>query len=116
MVNVQYEDIEGDLLLYEQGRVLRPVYKTPAWEIIMGVFEDYRDKARDELIALPPGDPYVVTAHAAASALDDVVAKAKQDFEAAVQAAAQPTQEVASYLLEMVEVNDVAASQLGHED
>ena len=108
---VQFEDIEGDLDLYEKGRLLRPVYKTPAWEIIMGVFEDQAARANDELLDLPPGDPYVPTAHAAASALRDRVIKAKQDFEAAVQAAANPTQEVASYLLEMVEVNDVAASQ-----
>jgi hypothetical protein len=112
MDNVEYDDIAGDLDLYEKGRILRAVYKTEAWEIIMGVFEDYRDKAAKDLINLPPGDSYVPTAHAAASALDDVVAKAKQDFENAIQAAANPPAEVVSYLTEMSEANDVAASQL----
>lgn len=103
-----FEDIEQELEVYERGRQLRLVYNTPAWETIIGALEDYRDKAKQELVDLPPGHPSVVTAHAAASALDDTVAKFKMDIANAVQTAATPSAELISYLSGAIQSMDVA--------
>lgn len=110
MNEIQFEEIKEDLELYEMGRALRVVYKTPAWDLVMGVFEDYRDRANDELTDLPPGDLRVVAAHAAVSALKDTVRKAQQDFEAAVTMANNPPQEITDYLTGVVRQMDVAAA------
>lgn len=111
MNEILFEEIKEDLELYEMGRALRVVYKTPAWNLVMGVFEDYRDRANDELTDLPPGDPRVVAAHAAVSALKDTVRKAQQDFEAAIEMANNPPQEITDYLNGVLEVLDVAKAQ-----
>lgn len=108
MNEIEFEEIKEDLELYEMGRSLRVIYKTPAWDLVMGVFEDYRDRANDELTDLPPGDPRVVAAHAAVSALKDTVRKAQQDFVAAIKMANDPPQEITDYLTGVVREMDVA--------
>ena len=60
--------LENQLDLYEKGRKLRKFVLDPDWEIVIQVLQDYRDKYRDALVALAPGDPQVPLAHAAASA------------------------------------------------
>lgn len=110
MGEIQFEDIKSDLELYDMGRSIKAVYKTPAWDLIMGVFEDYRDRANEQLTDLPPGDPTVVTAHAAVSALKDAVNKAQQDFAAAVEMAKNPPSDVTEYLTGVVKAMDVASA------
>ncbi len=111
---MNFEDVEQELEIYERGRQLRTVYNTPAWETIIGALEDYRDKAKQELVNLPPGHPAVVTAHAAASALDDTVAKFKMDIANAIETAAKPSAELTSYLTGVVQSLDVARA-IGQE-
>lgn len=111
---VEFDEIKDELTLYEQGRQLRLVYGTPAWETILGALEDYREKALKQLVDLPPGDPTVPTAHAAASALDDMVAKFKMDIANAIDTAAHPSKELTAYLTGVLDSMDVAKAT-GHE-
>ena len=64
--------LENQLDLYEKGRKLRKFVLDPDWEIVIQVLQDYRDKYRDALVSLAPGDPQVPLAHAAASASNDI--------------------------------------------
>lgn len=114
MNNLNFEEIENELELYERGRQLRIVYGTPVWETIIGALEDYRDKAKQELINLPPGHSSVITTHAAASALDDAVVKFKMDIKNAVDTAAKPSVELTAYLTGVIENMDVARA-IGQE-
>ena len=111
MEEIDFEQIRPDLELYDMGRTLRVVYKTPVWDLVMQTFEDYRDRANDELTDMPPGDPRVLAAHAAVSALKDTVRKAQQDFEDAVNMANNPPQIITDYLTGVVKAMDVAAAQ-----
>lgn len=107
MTDIDLDALDIDLALYDKGRQLRVIVNTPAWETVIQTLEDYRDKAARQLIDLAPGDPVVPTVHAAASALDDLVAKFKQDIASALQAAAQPSDEVKEYLFGAREHLDV---------
>lgn len=111
---VDFETIEEELALYERGRQLRVVHNTPAWETLVGVLEDYRDRALRQLVDLAPGDPTVPTTHAAASALDDLVAKFQQDINHAIDTAAEPSDELTAYLNGVIQSLDVARTT-GHE-
>lgn len=110
---VEFDVIEEELATYERGRQLKTVHNTPAWETLIGVLEDYRDRALRQLVDLAPGDPTVPTAHAAASALDDMVAKFQQDINHAIDTAANPSPELTEYLNGAIEVLDVAKAT-GH--
>jgi hypothetical protein len=90
--------IENQLDLYEKGRKLRKFVLDPDWDIVMQILQDYRDKARDQLIALPPGDPNVSQAHAAASATNDVFTLFQQDIKAAVDFANRPPEELRNHI------------------
>jgi hypothetical protein len=93
-----YDEIQGQLDLYERGRMLKNVVGTPVWSLLLEILQSYRDKANEELLNLAPGDETVVTAHAAASALNDGFRKFQQDINAAVEFAANPSPEVTDYL------------------
>lgn len=100
--------LQSELELYELGRQLRLVVISPAWEILIDVLNQYREKAKDELMSLAPGDPTVPTVHAASSAVWDVVEKFQQDVMSAVDFAANPSREVVDYLNGTLDANDVA--------
>jgi hypothetical protein len=101
-------EIEAQLGLYEKGRALRIVTTHPGWETVIQVLRDYRDKAVQALVDLPPGDPTVPTVHAAASALDDQFVKFQQDINSAIEAANHPSEEVAAWLSGAYKAADVA--------
>ena len=107
---LDFSNIENDLALYEKGRDLRIVTTHPGWPTVLQALTDYRDKAIQSLVNLPPGDPTVPTVHAAASALDDQLAKFQQDIERAVEAAAHPSEEVTAYLTGAYKASDVKAA------
>ena len=108
MTDTEIDALEIDLALYDKGRQLRVIVNTPAWETVVQTLEDYRDAAKDDLIALAPGDTTVPTAHAAAAALDTLVAHFKQDIAKAIDAAANPSDEVKEFLFGAREHLDVA--------
>lgn len=101
-------ELEAQLDLYEKGRALRIVTTHPGWETVIQVLRDYRDKAVQALVDLPPGDPTVPTVHAAASALDDQFVKFQQDINSAIEAANHPSEEVVSWLSGAYKAADVA--------
>jgi hypothetical protein len=89
-----YDQLERQLDLYEKGRRLRTLTNSPDWELVVQTLQDYRDKYRDALIALPPGDPRVPLAHAAASSSNDIFTYFMGDIQAAVDFTNNPPDEV----------------------
>lgn len=108
---LDYSQVENEFEVYQQGRMLRTVVHTPAWEIVIDTLKSYRDKAIADLMALAPGDPNVPTAHAAAAALDDQFGKFQQDIANAVRMADQPSLELVDYLNGVVKNSDVLRAQ-----
>lgn len=106
------QQIEQDLELYELGRQLRSVINSPGWEVIMLTIQQYVAETTEALLALPPGDPEVPTAHAAASALKDFLHKFRQDIKRAVDFANEPSEDLREYLTGVRRANDVQA-QMG---
>lgn len=86
--------LENHLDLYEKGRKLRKFVLDPDWEIVTQVLQDYRDKYRDALVALAPGDPQVPLAHAAASASNDLFDHFNKSINDAVDFANKPPEEL----------------------
>jgi hypothetical protein len=109
----ELSELEAQISLYEKGRALRIVTTHPGWETVIQVLRDYRDKAVQALVDLPPGDPTVPTVHAAASALDDQFVKFQQDISAAIEAAANPSEEVVAWLSGAYKAADVAQIMKG---
>lgn len=71
---------------YLRGRELQSVVNTEGYAIILDTIKNYADKAVEGLLSLPPGDPSVTTAHAAASALVQTSRFIEQDIHTAVEA------------------------------
>lgn len=71
--------------LKHKGRELRTIVGTQAWDIVMSTIQSYVDDANDTLISMVPGDPNVVAAHAAVSALHQFVKNFKEDIHKAVE-------------------------------
>ena len=86
--------LETQLDLYEKGRKLRKFVLDPDWEIVIQVLQDYRDKYRDALVALAPGDPQVPLAHAAASASNDIFSYFTKSINDAVDFSNKPPEEL----------------------
>lgn len=101
--------LESQLYLYEKGRKLRKFVLDPDWEIVLQVLQDYRDKTRDELIAMAPGDPNVSQAHAAASATNDVFVRFQEDINRTVDCAINPSDELKAYMHGVRQSLDVKA-------
>ena len=101
--------LEGQLDLYVKGRKLRKFVLDPDWDIVVQTLQDYRDKARDALIALPPGDPNVPQAHAAASATNDVFTLFQQDINNAVDFANKPPDDLKNHIFGIRRSMDVKA-------
>jgi hypothetical protein len=80
------EDDRAELDLWEKGRELQSIVNTRGFEIILDTLQSYVDNANDSLIRLAPGDPAVITAHAAVSAASQLVNYFKEDINAAVEA------------------------------
>lgn len=79
------EDLKEGLEIWQNGRELRTIYNTPAWEIICNSLDSYAAKANQDLMRLPVGDKAVPTAHAAASAAEQIARMFKEDVANAVQ-------------------------------
>jgi len=80
---------EEDMLAIEQwkrGQELRNIVHTEAWQIVLDTLQRYADVAVEDLLGLTPGDPAVMTAHAAASALVQQNKLFKEDVDTAVAA------------------------------
>ena len=80
---------EGDraeLDLWEKGRELQSIVNTRGYEIILDTLKNYVAQANEALVSLVPGDPGVVTAHAAVSGASQLVYYFQQDINAAVEA------------------------------
>ena len=86
--------LETQLDLYEKGRKLRKFVLDPDWEIVIQVLQDYRDKYRDALVSLAPGDPQVPLAHAAASASNDIFEYFTKSINNAVDFSNEPPKEL----------------------
>jgi hypothetical protein len=78
------EDLQEGLEIWQNGRELRTIYNTPAWEILCNAVDSYAAKANQDLMRLPVGDPTVLTAHAAASAAEQIARMFKEDVANAV--------------------------------
>ena len=96
---------------YEKGRRLKQIVSHPEWSTVMQVLKDYRDKAKDDLIDLQPGDPTVPTAHAAVSAINQVVGFFEQDINNAIETATNPSSELVDFLTRARENMDVLKQQ-----
>jgi hypothetical protein len=107
MPDIDFEDLQNQADLYEKGRMLSTVVRTPVWELIIQILKDYKDGAENQCLDLPPGDTTVPCAHAAASALRDQFIKFQQDVERAVEAAAKPSPELRAYLTGALAAADV---------
>lgn len=89
--HVYTEDEALEIEQWKRGMELRSVVSTDAWQVLKDTLSDYVDKADRELRQMLPGDPNVPTAHAALSALDQMVKVFVQDVETA---ASQPVPDV----------------------
>jgi hypothetical protein len=102
-----YDELDRQLDLYEKGRRLRTLTNSPDWELVTQTLQDYRDKYRDALIALPPGDPQVPLAHAAASSSNDIYTYFLQDINLAVEFATHPPDAVVDSIRGIRRASDV---------
>jgi hypothetical protein len=87
------DQFEQQLDIFDKGRALARFVNDPNWEVVLQVLQDYRDKYRDALIALAPGDPQVPLAHAAASASNDLFIFFQKSINDAVDFAQHPPEE-----------------------
>lgn len=90
----------NEIALWKRGQELRSVVGTEAWAIITDTLTAYADGAVRDLLGLTPGDPAVMTAHAAASALVQQNKYFKEDMEAAVRASYEMPETLKSTLRE----------------
>jgi hypothetical protein len=90
--------LENQLDLYDKGRKLRKFVLDPDWEIVVQVLKDYKDKYRDALVALAPGDDQVPLAHAAASASNDIFDYFQKSINDAVDFANQPPDDIRKHI------------------
>lgn len=104
---ISYEYIENDLNTFDLGRKLNRIIGTEVWEIILDTFAKLRDDAQADVFRLPPGDPNVMAAHAAASSLTQAYAHFKEGIEAAGEFANNPSEELKKYLRQAVDATDV---------
>lgn len=81
-----------EIELFRRGQQLSSVVNTEAWVILTDTLKSYSDAAVEELLRLAPGDPTVLTAHAAASALVQQNKLFIEDIDRAVEAAQAPPQ------------------------
>jgi len=109
-IEPDYDNLAQQFDVYEKGRRLRMLVHSPEWEIVVQVLQDYRDKARDALIYLPPGDPNAMLAHAAASATNDVFERFQEDIKNAVYAAEHPSDELRDYIFGVRKDMDVKSA------
>ena len=84
-LDVNVEDREV-IERYEKGRSIQQILPFDGWSVVVQMIHDYVDGAIKSLVQLPPGDPAVVPAHAAASALEDFRNKLFQDINDAINA------------------------------
>ena len=98
--------IEIDLEVYEKGRQLQAVVNTPGWEIALDTLRAYRDKTSEDLLDLPIGDPSVLLAHAAQSALRQMFRNFEQDIANAIRTASKPPEELRDYLYDVKKNSD----------
>ena len=105
---ISLEQFEQQLEVFEKGRALARFVNDVNWETVLQVLQDYRDNARDALIALPPGDPQVPLAHAAASATHEVFRNFQEDISRAVDFAQNPPAEFKQRMLGVRDSLDVA--------
>lgn len=110
---ISLDQFEQQLEVYEKGRALNRFVHDPNWEIVIQVLEDYRDKYRDALVALPPGDPQVPLAHAAASASNDIFEFFQKSINDAVNFAQHPPTDFTHRMLGVRDALDVAKSMEG---
>ncbi len=101
------ENIEREVAAYEKGRQLRTIMNSPGWEVLLDTLKAYRDEAADRLLDMDPGDPNVLTAHAAASALRQQFAFLQADLDNAVKVASSPSPELTQYLVEYRDSLDI---------
>lgn len=83
---------EGEIAEVEQwqrGTKLRNLVNTEEWQIILDTLHSYVLAANADLMKLQVGDPTVLTAHAAASGVEQLYHLFKHDIEAAVAASYQ---------------------------
>ena len=111
--DISLEQYEQQLDLYEKGRILSRFVHDPNWEVVLQVLLDYRDKYRDALVALPPGDPRVPLAHAAASSSNDIVNLFQGDISRAIDFAQHPPAEFVNKMRGVRDALDVAKSMEG---
>jgi len=116
--SVSLEQFEEQLDIFEKGRALSRFVNDHNWSTVVQVLQDYRDAARDALIALPPGDPNVLLAHAAASATNEVFRLFQEDIERIVDFAQHPPPEFVSRMRGVRDSLDVAKAmeQQGNEN
>ena len=84
------EEEQADIELYTKGRALAQMVGFEGWQVVLEMLSAYVLGAARALIDIPPGDERVSTAHAAASALDDLYHKFLQDIQNAVNHSSQP--------------------------
>lgn len=101
------DPLEEDVLRYEMGRKWKAIYHSPAWELILQTMQSYVDDADYQVRKLPPGHVNVVPAHAALSALNDMVEKFELDVKSWVEFSDEPSPEFTEYLLGVRNSSDV---------
>lgn len=101
------DPLEDDVLRYEMGRKWRAIYHSPAWELLLDTLKSYVDDADYQVRKLPPGDPSVIAAHAALSALNDMVEKFELDIKSWVEFADNPSPEFVEYITGVRNSSDV---------
>lgn len=81
------EEEAAEIQLWQKGKALAQQVQSFGWNVVEEMIHDYVQNATEQLLNLAPGDPTVLQAHAAASALADFERKLRQDVATAVEAA-----------------------------
>ena len=83
------EDQLYEIEQWKRGRQLAAIVHTEGWAILKDTLRQYAESANDALLRLAPGDPTVLTAHAAASALAQQYKLFMEDIDSAIAAGEQ---------------------------
>jgi hypothetical protein len=111
MTEVVYQDeMDGQLDLYERGRVLKTV-SVEAWQIIKDTIHSYTENLDQQVRRIPPGDPSVIAAQSALYAMSAFENFFLQDTEAAMECSSRPSPELKQYLLHARDSLDVLKAQ-----
>lgn len=106
MDEIDFEQGQQELELYEFGRKMRPIVQSHAWSDLIAYIKEYVEKIDRLYRSLSLADPQVPYVHAGLRFLDEFAGKFQEDLEAAVKAADSPSENLTNFIYRVREASD----------